>query len=76
MYEGPTVKKLTSATWNYDGTCLATCATAKPDHITLTHAKNVRSVCTYDLFFSIVWEREVAKIYIYVDVFFFFVTFC
>ena len=38
IYEGPNAKKLTSASWNYDGTCLATCGSAQPDRITLTHA--------------------------------------
>ena len=38
VYEGPNVKKLKSASWNYDGTCLATCGTFQPDRITLTHA--------------------------------------
>ena len=40
IYEGPNVKKVTSATWNYDGSCLASCGATKPDHITLTHTKN------------------------------------
>ena len=41
IYEIPSSReKVTSATWNNDGTCLATCGSAKPDVISLTFVKN------------------------------------
>lgn len=36
--------RVTCSSWNYDGSCLATCGSRKPDHISITFMKN--NVCS------------------------------